>query len=84
MISNLILYIYHRLSILTEYNLIPCSSQSSHCKALCLMQAVANMILTKKWIWTRHVTMLIKALCQTGTQMMEEDKEVSLVYISTF
>jgi hypothetical protein len=61
-------YIYHRFPILTVYAAVsldqPIITRHSD-----LMPAMAAMTLTKKWIQTRRMTMLIKALCQTGTSI---------------
>ncbi len=68
-ISYIISYIYYRLPIL-----MVCPALSLQRPILpghsALMQAMVATIRTEKWIQIRHVTMLIKALCQsrqTGT-----------------
>jgi hypothetical protein len=65
----MISYIYYRLPILTLYAVLLqllIFSGHSGLRALMKVMMVAT-IRTEKWIQTRHVTMLIKALCQTGT-----------------
>ncbi len=65
----MISYIYSRLPILTVCAALPLQRPifPGHSGLRALMKAVAAMIRTYKWIQMRHVTMLIKALCQTGT-----------------
>ncbi len=66
MISCMISYAYYRLPILTACAALPLQRPISP-RHSALMQAMAATIRTEKWIQTRHVTMLIKALCQKGT-----------------
>ena len=65
----MISYIYYRLPILTVCAALPLQRQIFpwHSGLRSLMKAMAATIRTEKWIQPRHVTMLIKALCQTGT-----------------
>ena len=66
----MISYIYYRLPILTVFAALPWQRQifPGHSGLRALMKAMmVATIRTEKWIRTRHVTMLIKALCQTGT-----------------
>ncbi len=58
----MISYIYYRLPILTVCAALPLQRPifPGHSGLRALTKAMAATILTKKWIQTRHVTMLIK------------------------
>ncbi len=69
MIYSTTSYIYYRLQILTACAALPLQRPivPEHSGLRALMKVMAATIWTEKWIQTRHVTMLVKALCQTGT-----------------